>query len=414
MSGFSLLWNCGGDCGCGGCEAHGDYVYEGYRLYAFGGSCGCVPEEPEASPHMELTASPSTVFFEKGTANWQTSNVSCSYRTDGAGTFTLTYSGDSCVVRDSNFQTVSSGFSWDVGEACEGDMNFTVWSPTKSSSPSGTQFAIEFTPDGAGSPMAGSANVAFVEWETETVETWPANRSRKELGVGECVDIGFDPSVAFVNLETSTTSSSLTQAEQSKYRYEAPTNMCMDIASFATELGSVCSIPFFIKEPTGNIVIAVATNVENHLNVAGTFEIYFDLAIAPTNVSFRDRIEVAEIGMVSTNAIGYFANPAYSNLLDHSLHGADNWVAVLANNRAGVDTVGPGALYPPFSDGSFTWPIPNHWRMRGDMGCGKYFCNEDQRFAITTNGTTSVWKFGKKGVRMLNSDTLTITEETIP
>jgi len=161
-------------------------------------------------------------------------------------------------------------------------------------------------------------------------------------------------------------------------------------------------------------VMNISSNLENHLNVAGTFEIYFDLALAPTNVSFRDRIEVAEIGMVSTDATGYFANPALSGLLNHGLHGAANWVEVNDRNNIGKDTVGPGALYPPFSDGSFTWPIPNHWRMKGDVGNGRWFCNDDQRFAITVNGTTSVWKFRVKGQRALNSNTLTITNEVMP
>jgi hypothetical protein len=74
MSGFSLLWNCGGDCGCGGCEAHGDYVYEGYRLYAFGGSCGCVPplDEPDPvqpGPGVSVSFSEDALFYEEAYTN---------------------------------------------------------------------------------------------------------------------------------------------------------------------------------------------------------------------------------------------------------------------------------------------------------------------------------------------------------
>ena len=49
-----------------------------------------------------------------------------------------------------------------------------------------------------------------------------------------------------------------------------------------------------------------------------------------------------------------------------------------------------------------------------DTGIGKWFCNEDQRFAITTDGTTSVWKFGKRCERLLNSNIVTITDEVMP
>ena len=68
MSGFSLLWSCGGDCGCGGCEAHGDYVYEGYRIYAFGGSCGCVPPpapDTPPGPTVSVSFSEDALFYEE-------------------------------------------------------------------------------------------------------------------------------------------------------------------------------------------------------------------------------------------------------------------------------------------------------------------------------------------------------------
>ena len=303
---------------------------------------------------------------------------------------------------------------WETDGGIVGARHFFAERSAKSTSPSGTVFTVTFTPDTGTSTLSAAETVTFVEWETETVETWPSDRRRKELGVGEETDIAFDPSITFASVTSSEQSSTVTKNGQATYKYIAPTNKCSDMASFTTDRGCVCSIQFSILEPTGNIVVNLSSNVVNYLNVAGTFEMYFDLVIAPTNVSFKDRIEVAEIGMVSTNATGYFANPALSNVLDHGSHGANNWVGVRANNRAGSDTVCPGALYPPFCDGSFTWPIPNHWRMKGDVGNGKWFCNDDQHFAITSNGTSSVWKFGKKGVRTLNSNILTITDEAIP
>ena len=72
MSGFSLLWSCGGDCGCGGCEAHGDYVYEGYRIYAFGGLCGCVPPpapDTPPGPTVSVSFSEDALFYEEAYTN---------------------------------------------------------------------------------------------------------------------------------------------------------------------------------------------------------------------------------------------------------------------------------------------------------------------------------------------------------
>ena len=120
--------------------------------------------------------------------------------------------------------------------------------------------------------------------------------------------------------------------------------------------------------------------------------------------------------MVSTNATGYFTAPYCVNMLDHGLNGAGQWVTVSVdgNQFASPDEVSPGCLFPPFSDGSFTWPIPNNWRITGDTSGGRKFCDEDQHFAITSNGTVGVWKFLKKGVRALNSNTVIITDEAIP
>ena len=363
---------------------------------------------------LSIGASPGVVFFERGSVNSETVDLACRYRTAAGGTFTLTYSGDSCDVVDGSFHAVSSGHTWEIDEACEGVRHFTVSHPFCSSSPSGTVFAVAFEPYSGTNVMAESTSVVFVEWETRTVETWPGDRHRKELGVGEKVDINFLPTIPFSSVYSSVSSGGITPNGNANYQYTAPTNACNDEVVFTALTGDCCPIPFSILEPTGSIVVNVASNLENHLNIAGTFEIYFDLVLAPTNVSFKNRIEVAEIGGVAANATGYFSSPSLAGLLDHGQHGAARWVKIEDENFAGMDTIGPGALYPPFSDGSFTWPIPNHWRMVGDSGVGKWFCNNDQHFAITTNGTTSVWKFGKRGTRMLNSDTVTITNEEIP
>ena len=341
--------------------------------------------------------------------------MSCSYHTDGAGAFTLTYSGDSCVVRDSTLQAVSSGFTWYVDEACDGDMNFTVWSPTKSSSPDGTQFTFEFTPDGAGRPMAGSAAVTFVEWETETLATWPIDRNRKTVGVREKVAVVFDPSISLGHGIKSSFGGVLVAADNG-YEYVASTNACHDKLCFTDNDGGALDITFQVLEPSGYEIVALTSDCLDIPNIAGNFSLYFDLRLVPTNVSFKGNVEVIEVSMVSTNATGYFTAPYCANMLDHGLHGAGEWVPVSVdgNQFASPDEVSPGCLFPPFSDGSFTWPIPNNWRIIGDTSEGRKFCNEDQHFAITSSGSVGVWKFSKKGVRELNSNVVITTDEAIP
>ena len=392
MSGFSFAWACLGDCGCGGCEAHGWYVYEGYRLDAFGGHCGCMPAEPEAPPRIEVSASPSVVFFEKGTANWHTSDVSCSYRTDGAGTFTLTYSGDSCVVRDSTLQTVSSGFTWNVDEACEGDMHFTVWSPTRSSSPSGTEFSFEFTPDGNGTSLEDETSVVFVEYETKTTATWPNDRTRKTIGVLESVNITMDPVVSDF-LSASSPDSVLRRKGGGTWMYKAPDRPVTD-EIYAPGLGGLFA--FQVLAPTGYDArlkkIVISTNSVS--GTAGGYRMYFDLTVMPTNVSFY-AIQIRESVMTATNFVGYFAEPRNANFLTHSPSaGAGVWSFVYRGNKCS-DEAQMAELPPPWgSGGSITWPIPNEYTDNPSNQSGVIFCDTDQEFSVGASGTSRLCKFG--------------------
>ncbi len=74
-SGYTFSITCGDDCSCGGCTATGYLEYEGYRLPAYGGFCGCGgsvdhpggeedPDEKPPLPGAAATFSKSVVFFE--------------------------------------------------------------------------------------------------------------------------------------------------------------------------------------------------------------------------------------------------------------------------------------------------------------------------------------------------------------
>ena len=61
-----------------------------------------------------------------------------------------------------------------------------------------------------------------------------------------------------------------------------------------------------------------------------------------------------------------------------------------------------GHIPPWLGGGSFTWPIPNAWRVEGDVGVTNTFCNTDQRFELDANGTSRLKKFGYTGELMTN------------
>ena len=53
----------------------------------------------------------------------------------------------------------------------------------------------------------------------------------------------------------------------------------------------------------------------------------------------------------------------------------------------------------PFIDawgcgGAFTWPIPVGWRCRGEDCEANIICNHNQRFELTSDGTSRIIKMG--------------------
>lgn len=101
--------------------------------------------------------------------------------------------------------------------------------------------------------------------------------------------------------------------------------------------------------------------------------------------------------------VGYFAEPERRDDLDHGQRGAGLWTAVDYDNSS-VDRVQAGYWRKPWNGGgSYTWPIPNAWRLAGDVATTNVFSQNDQRFELDSNGTARVYKFGYMGERTTNN-----------
>ena len=390
-----------------------DYYYSvpdcGYGGYEHPYGAGAVIPQPG----LFIWPDPGVVFFEKGDGGeWCTSWLFCNYRTDSAGTFTLSFSDSGCHVSCYGNDHVTSGYTWSVGGACEGGKVFDMWRSEASSDSNGAEFVVEFAPSNPSSDsMCATARVVFVEWETETVETWPSDRARRTLGVGEKVNIIFNPEVPLSSMQTSSETGSIGYNENDEFIYTARTDAGWDSISFRALDGGSDFAYFEVLEPTGVSATTNGYSVVNIPGIAGNFSVSLDLVLLPTNVSFKNNVQIAEIGMMATDITGYFDSLEHSDMWSHA---GGMWINVEANNYCGTDDVSPGGLGPPFSDGTLTWPIPYHWRMTRNGGNGKPFANNDQHFAMTTNGTSRVWKFGKKMERLLNSSDITVTNEAMP
>ena len=337
-------------------------------------------------------AYPAVVFFEKGTGpNWTSANVACRYATDCSGTFTLTLSGDDCTVTDSACQTVTSGHDWEVDGPVHGVRHFLARRPMCSSSPSGTVFTVTFTPDDdSGLSMTNSTSVVFVEWETETMATWPADRRRKTIGVCEEVLISLNPDVNQRLSHNQANGSSLNRQGFGKWTYIAPSVPSFDSIS-AQDYGEL--FPFAIVAPSGYESRLVSIMKDPTQGVSGAFRMSFNLTLLPTNVSFY-ALQVIEVGLPANECSGYFSDPRNSYFREHtSSAGANQWVDVLPRNQ-GTDYAQIAELPPPWGDGgSMTWPIPNKYRSKAAPAIDYYFCNTDQSFSVASNGTATQTKF---------------------
>ena len=127
----------------------------------------------------------------------------------------------------------------------------------------------------------------------------------------------------------------------------------------------------------------------------------FSNRLLPHYVSFAN-LEVIELPRIANDARGYYDQLSKTNLWDHGLHGAGVWVEVEAGNRVS-DTATMEINNPPWlGGGSFTWPIPNAWRVKNDVNETNIFCNTDQRFELYASGTAQLLKFGCVGERATN------------
>ena len=183
---------------------------------------------------------------------------------------------------------------------------------------------------------------------------------------------------------------------------EVPHAAASITVTFSCGSGFSCIIPFSVLSPSGYIAPTITPITGYGINDAGA-GMMIDLWLPPTEVSFY-RVEIIEVGAVSTNATGYFANtnvwPVWK--LDHGLCGAGSWVAVGMDNHIGTDKANSGTCPAPWADGHFSWPIPGGWRVTGDIPTNALPWS-DQDFTICGNGTVSLLKFCHGVTRATNN-----------
>ena len=342
---------------------------------------------------VSVAVTPDMVFFGAGSTNGLIADVACNYRIENAGTLTLNiFNGDNCIVKDASGNVVMDGYTWPVGEQTQGARFFMVTGTGKSSAATGTVFSVTYTPEAGTDLTSNAANVTFVEVTPVADANWPADKFRKTLGVCETAKITMVPKVPGVGL-VSSLAGALSDGGLGA-TYEAPDFAATDLVS--TTRGEAL-FAFTVVEPTGyRVNFTTISNGTQVVGEAGDFSVVYDLTLLPDAVSFSN-IELKEVGVLTTNATGYFSEPAHSNLLHHTDHyGADVWNEVGAISNSVVDTATVVELLPPWQDGGeMTWPIPNVYRKAGTTNVGCWFCNTDQGVLLTPEGTVELEKFDR-------------------
>ena len=251
------------------------------------------------------------------------------------------------------------------------------------------------------SGCSDSCIVRVVKIETETVAKNPSDRSRLIVGVGEEVVLWRTPPNGAFHWEA--TKGVLVSSNSNITLWRAPHNAGQAEIFCSTTDGRICSVRFSVLEPVCGFVQGGASPLVAFAEGQAGAGMIIGVYLAPLTVSFRN-VDVVEVGAMSTDAVGYFADETVwpQENLDHGRHGAGNWVSVSDGNHVGRDLASSGVCQPPWSHGSFSWPIPANWRVRGDSASANALSWSDQHFAIDSSGSVAVSKFGHTVTRMTN------------
>jgi hypothetical protein len=395
----------------------GYYGYESYRLPAYGGSCGCSSygdyneppgEDDDDDPAgVSIGFSRKVLFYENEYYDevlgstipaWSDETVVLSCTVNGGprgGVLHVEHENLDKLSRIGGGVLPSQDIEVSAHETLSWQVEYGF--AEHSGSEDDVHATATFTENLSGEEMTAEDTMTVVMLTTAAVATWPTNMYRRVFGVGEEAMIYKTPNIAV----SASAARGMCEVIASGIIYKCPNDAGNDNVAI-TANGNSHSVGISILEPSGYSVINVSSNLFASAGQSGGFKMFFTCRLLPNSVSFYKNVEVVEVASVSSDPVGYYAQPSKLHLLDHGQHGAGTWNAIEQENC--IDDVATMEInYQPWlGGGSFTWPIPNRWRKSGTAGTGKYFCNTDQRFELDADGTSRMKKFQYVGERMTN------------
>jgi hypothetical protein len=250
----------------------------------------------------------------------------------------------------------------------------------------------------------------------QCVCTGPNDRERTTVGVGEQVNLCFEPALDFHNPQWTHAGGNLSTSPTVPANgtfYTASSNAATDkvMANFPKSGGGYVTLTttFDVRAPTG-----VKTSIRGLAEFfAGPYPrvaagMFIDVVLQPTTVSFN-RVQVQEPGEPTT-ATGYFTQLGVTPP-SHSGNGADEWHPVSCDNKVlspplnRFDHAWDDRGWPIGVSGTYTWPIHPVWRVgAADTTTDPLSGWTEQKFTLSDNGTMRIDKFGHHVIRGPNQE----------
>ena len=370
------LFNCDGNCGCGGC-AVGTYTcrFEGFELSFPNWPCGCShvspPDEPHEpredeedhepqGPHVSATFSESAIIFEDAYENAPGETVArrstmseaefCVYGGTKGGTFSL-------ELRDGGrLERVGGSFLPREGKLESGE-SFRIKVKYLARSASGSAGDIKavatFTEEESGEEITSEATLTAVKIIITPIVTREGFPNRHKMGVRESF-------VAEVRPEEIANTVRLPAdwllSTDGSGGYTCPIRACQGGPDVVVE-GVTYTPCLTVIEPTGILCVSGFNRYRDGF-IAMELEPY----LTPLDVCFSG-IRVMEVPTTDNVPTGYFANPLFEPIWNHTkARGAGDWHRPGFDNYFFRDVPSFGdACPPPLSRGVIDWRIPLAW-----------------------------------------------------
>jgi hypothetical protein len=229
------------------------------------------------------------------------------------------------------------------------------------------------------------------------------NNERTTIGVGEYVNLFFDPPLLMSFPEQPwwlAFSGSVNPSFGSDTLFTAPSNAATAVVRVFVRDVQLDTI-FSVKEPTGYDHAVIRRTVSWGAGHWGA-EAYVRVFIAPTDVSFG-RVEIEEVGLDATDVWGryaYFLPPNGPYSPGQLKHDPGAFRPISCDNRwnpyAPYDQEGDHvrtSMLPPLYAGGYTWPIPANWRIPGGP-TNSLNSWSPQVVTADDNGVMRITKFG--------------------